>query len=120
MNAAVLGRPLPAEEQDELIEFHFADGVMVKQIPFRRAGVGRPGHKHTYDHTSMLAKGALRIWCDGTLLGDFKAPTGIFIRANAFHTMVALEDDTLLYCIHNTHNFPPNELEQYLVKEKAE
>ena len=112
--------PLPAEEQDDLPEFHFADGVMVKQIPFRKAGIGRPGHSHTYDHTSMLATGALRVWEDGKLVGDFKAPTGIFIKAGVFHTFVALEDNTILYCIHNTHGFPKDELEKFLVKEKQE
>lgn len=117
MNAPVL-TPLPLEEQDELTEFHFADGVMVKQIPFRRAGIGRPGHAHTYDHTSMLATGALRVWCDGELMGDFIAPTGIFIKAGAFHTFVALKDNTILYCIHNTHGFPPDQLEKFLLKER--
>lgn len=111
--------PLAAEEQDDLTEFHFSDGVMVKQLPFRRAGIGRAGHAHTYDHTSMLATGALRVWCAGELLGDFRAPTGILIRAGVFHTFVALEDNTLLYCIHNTHGFAPHELESHLVKDYA-
>lgn len=67
----------------------------------KRAGTLIPQHAHIYPHTTMIAKGRLRVWKEGTLLGDFEAPRPIYIEAGAKHTLLALEDDTLAYCIHN-------------------
>ena len=99
----------------EKIEFHTADDVFVKQLVLEKEGYVINQHAHTYDHTSMLATGKVRVFCDGQLLGDFVAPTGVFIKANAFHAILALEDNSVLYCIHNTHGFPREQLEQELV-----
>lgn len=106
-------------DNTEGIEFYFADGVMVKQLVFPFIGAKALGHAHVYDHTSMLARGKLRVWEDGKLVGDFAAPTGLFIKAGVFHEFVALEDHTVLYCIHNTHGFGPDDAEANLVKERA-
>lgn len=99
----------------ERIEFHLADDVMVKQLHLEKEGYVINQHAHTYDHTSMLATGKVRVFCDGKMVGDFTAPTGVFIKANAFHAILALEDNSILYCVHNTHGFPPERLEQELV-----
>jgi quercetin dioxygenase-like cupin family protein len=100
----------------EKIEFFTADEVFVKHLAANKGEVINQ-HRHVYDHTSMLAVGKMRVWRDHMLLGDFTAPTGIFIKADHFHAMLALED-SLLYCIHNTHGFLPEELEDNLVSEK--
>ena len=60
-----------------------------------------PQHAHVYAHTMMLACGRLRVWKEGVLLGDFAAPTPIYVEAKAKHTLLSLEDNTLAYCIHN-------------------
>lgn len=104
--------------QPEDIQFYFEDGVFVKQLSLERVGYCIPGHKHEFSHTSMLAKGSVRMWRDGQFVGDFHAPTGIKVDAGAFHMFMALEDNTLLFCIHNTHGFPEEELEAKLVTEK--
>lgn len=79
------------------------DGIFIKQIRLDRKGYTVPQHVHAYDHHSMLATGAVRAWADGELLGDFVAPRPIFIAAGKQHTFLALEDRTLLYCVHNLH-----------------
>jgi quercetin dioxygenase-like cupin family protein len=109
---------LPMSAQPEKVEFFFEDEVFVKQIYLAKAGHSVAGHAHTYSHTWFLAAGRARLWRDGKIVGDFQAPTGIKIEAGCFHTITALTDGVLGYCIHNTHGFPLEELEQHLVKAK--
>ena len=101
----------------EKVEFHLADDIFVKMIALDRMGRICKGHKHTYDHTSFLATGKLRLWEDGVFMGDFTAPTGILIKANVSHMMIALEDNTTFFCIHNTHGCKEDELHKTLIKE---
>lgn len=57
------------------------------------------GHTHNFDHLTLLAKGKLRVTVDGKAT-DFTAPQMIYIKADKNHELVALEADTLAYCIH--------------------
>jgi quercetin dioxygenase-like cupin family protein len=91
----------PAAEQPYGVELHMADDVFVKQMAIPRKGTYVPQHSHVYGHTSMLAKGSIRVWKDGVLDRDYAAPTGLFIEAGVKHTFLSLEDDTVVYCIHN-------------------
>jgi quercetin dioxygenase-like cupin family protein len=107
---------IPIDPQPpEKIEFHLADDIFVKMISLPKIGYICSGHKHTFDHTSFLATGRMRVWKDGVIDSDYVGPTGIFIEKNVEHKMLSLEDNTLFFCIHNTHGFPDDELEQHLV-----
>lgn len=102
MDGPLAGKtPVRCAEQPPVIEIKMADGIFIKQMAIAKAGTFVPQHSHFYDHTSMVAAGSVRVWCDGKPLGDFRAPTGILIRAHKKHLMQALEDDTVIYCIHN-------------------
>jgi dTDP-4-dehydrorhamnose 3,5-epimerase-like enzyme len=101
---------------EEFREFHFADEVMVKMIVLPHAGHLAKGHVHVFDHSTMLARGSIRVWENDKLVGDFKAPVGLFVKAGTVHEFLALEDNTTFFCIHNTHSFPAHELEQHLTK----
>ena len=98
-------------------EFFMNDGVFIMQHVFPKAGDTAPQHSHEYDHTSMLATGSLTVWCDGELVGDYIAPTGINILAGTKHLFKALEDNTTIYCVHNTHGMPRELLEETLIRE---
>lgn len=89
-------------EQPPVWEHTGADGVFIKQMYLAQQGTMVPQHAHSYDHTTMLAKGSVRVWMEGQLKGDFVAPKALFIKAKVKHTFQSLEPDTLLYCIHNT------------------
>ena len=89
------------EDQPEAVEIKMADGIFVKQMALPRKDMCVIQHVHKHDHTSMVATGAVRVWRNGFYVGDFKAPTGIMIVAGISHQMQALEDGTLVYCIHN-------------------
>jgi quercetin dioxygenase-like cupin family protein len=70
-----------------------------RQMHFEKAGDIEYGHKHQFDHLTLLASGALRVTVEGNVT-DFKAPHMIYIHKDKHHELVALEDNTVAYCIH--------------------
>jgi quercetin dioxygenase-like cupin family protein len=70
-----------------------------RQMHFKNAGDLECGHKHLFDHLTLLAYGSLRVTVNGKST-DFKAPHMIYIKAERNHELVALEDNTVAYCIH--------------------
>ena len=74
-------------------------GLFVKHCVFD-AGTFIPQHSHTTPHLSVIATGAVRVWKDGAVLGDFRAPAGVTIEAYAKHTFLALEPGTTVLCVH--------------------
>lgn len=101
--------------QPDKVEFHLADDIFVKMIALPSVGYICKGHSHVFDHTSFLATGKMRIWKEGTPT-DYIAPAGIFIEKGIEHMMLALEDNTTFFCIHNTHGWPTDEVVENLVK----
>ena len=91
----------PAAQQPPNIEIYTTDGLFVKQMYIAEAGTFIPQHSHAYEHLSMLAVGSVRLWKDGELVGDFHAPCGITIEAEAKHLFQSIEPGTMIYCIHN-------------------
>lgn len=88
------------------VEIHTADGVFIKQMVIPKAATMVPQHSHQYDHTTMLAKGVVHVGVPDEQMPNFRiwkeyqAPAGIFIPAGVKHTILSLEDDCVLYCIH--------------------
>lgn len=80
---------------------HSADGLFIKQIYLHEAGSVVPQHSHRFAHTTLLAMGKIHAWAGEEDLGILVAPCPILIKAKVKHTFQALEDHTLLYCIHN-------------------
>ena len=87
--------------EPEVIEFHLADDVFIKSGVFREAGTRIPQHSHEYDHTSFIATGGVRVWCDGKYLGEHLSPCGILIKKHTKHTFETTEENTTILCIHN-------------------
>lgn len=100
MNAQSLTR-LDKTLQPDSIEFQGADGVLVKSMVCKMAGTIVPQHAHEYDHMSMLAVGAVKVWADGEYLGTYHAPAAITIKAGTKHRFETVQDYTIIYCIHN-------------------
>lgn len=88
-------------EQPPEWEYLAPDGIFIKQMFLKDSGTVVPQHSHVYDHVSMLAVGSVRAWADEVLLGEFKAPYPIHIKARVKHTFLTLEPNTLIYCVHN-------------------
>ena len=92
----------PAEAQPVCeFEFYDADGVAIKQMHAPVRGIEIPQHSHEYDHLSMLARGSVMLYADNVYQGVYRAPAGIIIKAGVKHRFVTLEDNTIVYCIHN-------------------
>jgi hypothetical protein len=87
----------PNQPIDELLLFA---GIYLRTWTVADAGTLLPQHAHTWDHISLIVRGAVRVWCDGELLGVFTAPATIKIAARSFHTFTTLADNTIIACIH--------------------
>ena len=74
-----------------------------REMLFYSAGDTEIGHTHAFDHITFLSSGKLRVETD---LGstDFAAPQMIFIHKDHRHTLTALENNTVAYCIHALRN----------------
>lgn len=77
----------------------YVANLFSRMMLFEKAGDIEPGHCHQFDHLTMLAKGSLKVTVDGQT-SDFIAPHMIYIQKDKMHELVALEDDTIAYCIH--------------------
>jgi len=70
-----------------------------RMMHFEKAGDIEQGHTHQFDHLTLLATGSLKVTVDGNI-SEFKSPHMIYIKADKTHELVALEDNTVAYCIH--------------------
>ena len=70
-----------------------------RQMHFVKAGDVEYGHSHPFDHLSLLAYGSVLCLVDGKST-TFHAPAMIYIAKDKLHEFIALEDNTLVYCIH--------------------
>lgn len=72
------------------------------------------GHTHTFDHVTFVAKGAIgvSVEIDGqTVQRRVKAGSGVLIKADREHTIIALQDDTRFVCIY-AHRDAQGEVQQ--------
>lgn len=70
-----------------------------RMMYFAAKGDVESGHKHPFDHLTLLANGGLKV----RVLGEetvFTAPAMIYIRADLEHELEATEGGTVAYCIH--------------------
>lgn len=77
----------------------FFGNVWVRSQYFPKASVIHQGHKHVHDHVSLLQYGSVKVIIEGEAEKIFHAPTFITIKANKEHQIVALEDETLTWCV---------------------
>ena len=70
-----------------------------RMMVFKDVGDTEIGHTHQFDHLTLLASGKLRVTVEGKQT-EFAAPHMIYIRADKVHELVALEPNTIAYCIH--------------------
>lgn len=70
-----------------------------RQMHFENVGDIEYGHTHQFDHLTLLAHGSLEITVEG-VKSVFTAPKMIYIHKDKLHELVALEPNTVAYCIH--------------------
>jgi hypothetical protein len=80
-------------------ELGFFGNIWVRQNVLEKTGESFGGHKHEFDHVSLLTKGSVRVEVEGYKPKEFTAPTFIVIKKEHEHAFVALEDDVNWYCV---------------------
>ena len=76
-----------------------AQNIFINMMTFRDRGDRNLGHLHSYDHLTVLSSGALEVHCDG-MVGRFRAPHLFLTPKDRAHQFYALEDHTVVACIH--------------------
>lgn len=92
---------LPGEDRlgDPQFKITVVANVVFVMWEFARKGQKGSGHKHAHDHVSQVVRGAVRCMVEG-VAREFHAPHLIIVRAGKFHQFEALEDNTILNCVH--------------------
>ena len=73
--------------------------IWIRQIELTYVGEEYGGHSHTFDHQHMLAIGEIDVTIDGKTT-RFKAPQMVLIAKDKIHSIKAVSDKTLGFCIH--------------------
>jgi quercetin dioxygenase-like cupin family protein len=85
-------------------ELGYFGNIWVRQHVLERKEDKVPGHKHFFDHVTLLTKGKVEVTVEGKEPKQFTAPTFIVIKKEQEHKIVALEDDTIYYCVFALRN----------------
>lgn len=90
-----------------IIEHVWQHNIYIKKMTFPTAGTVYKGHHHDYDHVTMVASGKAKVKFNAVPEAGVKAEereygaVGTFItRAYRTHEITALEDNTVVCCIH--------------------
>lgn len=80
-------------------ELGYFGNIWVRQNLLEKTGTSTVGHKHKFDHVSLLTQGRVQVHVEGYEPREFSAPTFIVIRKEHNHTFTALADNTIWYCV---------------------
>jgi hypothetical protein len=81
------------------MELGFFGNIWVRQHVLEFANEAHAGHKHKFDHVSLLTSGKVSVQIEGYAPKEFTAPTFIVIRKEHHHQIKALVDNTVYYCV---------------------
>ena len=88
-------------DQPDITDIKLVDGVFMKRMFYRHAEMVVGQHAHEYDHISYIATGAVRVFADDRLMGEFAGGSAIVIKAQVKHRFMTLQPETTILCIHN-------------------
>lgn len=77
----------------------FFGNIWVRQNRLDKKGDYAQGHKHFFDHVSLLTHGTVSVEVEGEPIKEFTAPTFIVIKKELNHLITALSDDVNYYCV---------------------
>jgi hypothetical protein len=73
--------------------------VWIKMMTFKKPGDFIPGHKHLFDHPTLLSQGMADVEVDGVIT-RFCAPAIIYVEKEKAHKITAVIENTVACCIH--------------------
>jgi hypothetical protein len=86
--------------------------IWVRQNLLPKAGNSTTGHKHKFDHVSIITQGSVEVEIEGYPVKTFSAPRFIVIRKEYNHKFTALEDNTTWYCVFALRDFEGEPIEE--------
>lgn len=86
------------------IELGYFGNIWVRQNVIEKTNQTLGGHKHHFDHVTLLVKGKIKVDVDGYDPKIFTAPTFIVIKKEHEHNITSLTDDVLYYCVFALRN----------------
>jgi len=89
----------PNNEHMPDLKIGVISNVWIKLMKFNKTGDYIPGHKHTFNHASILSAGSVEVEVDSNKT-TFIAPAIIYIEKDKQHKITALEPNSVVSCIH--------------------
>lgn len=82
--------------------------VFIRRNRLPATGDAVNGHKHNFDHTTIVFTGAVHVRAvkpDGTVIErDFEAPAHFLVKADVEHEITATEPNTEFWCVYSHRN----------------
>ena len=77
--------------------------LWTRMMYFRKAGDFEETHSHNFDHLTLLTQGSIKVIVNEkeTIC---EAPMQIYLKAGLEHKLIAMEDDTMVTCVHALKN----------------
>ena len=95
------------------IELGYFGNIWVRQNILEKEGESHPGHKHHFDHVTLLVTGKVKIEVEGHSEKEFQSPTFIVIKKEHKHKITALTDNVIYYCVFALRNLDGDVTEIY-------
>ena len=84
----------------DINQMGYYGNVWVRSHHFAKKGdTNGGGHKHNFNHVTLLAVGSVLCEVEGQTPKTFDAPTFIVIDKDHNHKFTALTDDVIYYCV---------------------
>lgn len=101
--------------------------VGIRQMHLEKTCEAHVGHEHNYDHTTIVIRGRIKVLYryvrDGEEIegesDEFGPGETIHIRAKVRHTIKALEDGSLWYCVFSHRDFGGLVTQEYIGNQAA-
>lgn len=97
----------------DLIAERASGNIYIRPMVFEAVGDKVDGHKHNFDHTTIVLVGAVHVLAvlpDGRVIErDFHAPDSFLVKAEVTHEITALEPGTIAWCVY-AHRTPQGEI----------
>jgi hypothetical protein len=88
------------DNASDVDQMGYYGNIWVRSHSFMKAGdTNGGGHKHNFDHVTMLAVGSVLVEVEGHEPKEFHAPTFIVIDKDHRHKFTALTDGVVYYCV---------------------
>ena len=81
------------------VRIAIADNVFVRMMHLIKAGDTVESHAHTFDHITLISRGSVKMEHDKGF-AEYVAPALVVTPKGMNHQFTALEDKTVLCCIH--------------------